>query len=217
MHTRRLPCRHQYKRLIVCPGLKLDWHAVDGLVETLGKNGVTSNYRYDLAPYTWQLVQETEERPRAVHPAAHADQVRRRAAKGHVSVGRSLAAAGVLGDIDIHFCNAGGAAVRGQGLRAGPDGLRETLRCVALQFFHNLVAIDGDGPQGAWFEVTEAGPAGPLQVEIAVRHDPRLPTADGTGLHPGLPAGRCRRLGRRRSGHPASQDPSTMSGRWAMS
>jgi sulfide:quinone oxidoreductase len=38
------------------PGLKLDW-TVEGLVETLGKNGVTSNYRYDLAPYTWELVQ----------------------------------------------------------------------------------------------------------------------------------------------------------------
>jgi sulfide:quinone oxidoreductase len=26
------------------------------LVDTLGRNGVTSNYRYDLAPYTWELV-----------------------------------------------------------------------------------------------------------------------------------------------------------------
>ena len=46
----------RYKRLVVCPGLKLDWRKVDGLVETLGRNGVTSNYRFDLAPYTWELV-----------------------------------------------------------------------------------------------------------------------------------------------------------------
>ncbi|MDB5996485.1 MAG: NAD(P)/FAD-dependent oxidoreductase, partial [Pseudomonas sp.] len=46
-----------YQQLIVCPGLKLDWTAIKGLDETLGRNGVTSNYRYDLAPYTWQLVQ----------------------------------------------------------------------------------------------------------------------------------------------------------------
>src|SRR3546814_19114749 len=45
-----------YRKLIVAPGLKLDWAAVQGLEETLGKNGVTSNYRYDLAPYTWELV-----------------------------------------------------------------------------------------------------------------------------------------------------------------
>ncbi len=45
-----------YKRMIVTPGLLLDWDAVEGLSETLGRNGVTSNYRYDLAPYTWELV-----------------------------------------------------------------------------------------------------------------------------------------------------------------
>jgi sulfide:quinone oxidoreductase len=45
-----------YQQLIVCPGLRLAWEKIDGLLESLGKNGVTSNYRYDLAPYTWELV-----------------------------------------------------------------------------------------------------------------------------------------------------------------
>ena len=48
----------EYKQLIVAPGLKLNWDAITGLTDTLGKNGVTSNYRFDLAPYTWQLTQE---------------------------------------------------------------------------------------------------------------------------------------------------------------
>lgn len=39
-----------YQQLVVCPGLKLDWSAIDGLVDTLGANGVTSNYRYDWRP-----------------------------------------------------------------------------------------------------------------------------------------------------------------------
>ena len=47
-----------YQQLIVCPGIRLAWEKIEGLEETLGKNGVTSNYRYDLAPYTWSLVQE---------------------------------------------------------------------------------------------------------------------------------------------------------------
>ncbi len=46
-----------YRYLVVCSGLTLNWHLIDGLTETLGRNGVTSNYRYDLAPYTWQLTQ----------------------------------------------------------------------------------------------------------------------------------------------------------------
>ena len=47
-----------YDVLILAPGLVLDWDAVAGLSATLGKNGVTSNYRFDLAPYTWKLVTE---------------------------------------------------------------------------------------------------------------------------------------------------------------
>jgi sulfide:quinone oxidoreductase len=49
--------RLSYRVLIVAPGLKLDWAAIPGLQEALGRNGVTSNYRYDLAPYTRNLAE----------------------------------------------------------------------------------------------------------------------------------------------------------------
>ena len=45
-----------YTQLIVCPGLRLAWEQIEGMEETLGKNGVTSNYHFDLASYTWSLV-----------------------------------------------------------------------------------------------------------------------------------------------------------------
>lgn len=47
-----------YRQLVVCPGIRLAWEKIEGAQETLGKNGVTSNYVFDLAPYTWSLVQE---------------------------------------------------------------------------------------------------------------------------------------------------------------
>jgi sulfide:quinone oxidoreductase len=47
-----------YRQLVVCPGLRLAWEQIEGLEDTLGKNGVTSNYRFDLSPYTWSLVKE---------------------------------------------------------------------------------------------------------------------------------------------------------------
>jgi len=47
-----------YKILIVAAGLKLNWDGVEGLKETLGKNGVTSNYLPGLSRYTWELVNE---------------------------------------------------------------------------------------------------------------------------------------------------------------
>lgn len=48
--------RVAYDYLVVAAGIQLNWQAIDGLADALGKNGVTSNYRYDLASYTWELV-----------------------------------------------------------------------------------------------------------------------------------------------------------------
>ncbi|SRR5579875_485067 len=45
-----------YEYLVVCPGLQLDWGKVPGLADTLGRNGVSSNYTYELAPRTWEMV-----------------------------------------------------------------------------------------------------------------------------------------------------------------
>ena len=47
-----------YRVLVVAIGIRLAWEAIPGLAETLGRNGVTSNYRYDLAPYTNLLAGE---------------------------------------------------------------------------------------------------------------------------------------------------------------
>ena len=47
-----------YRLLIVATGNRLDFAAIAGLTDTLGRNGVTSNYRSDLAPYTWELVRD---------------------------------------------------------------------------------------------------------------------------------------------------------------
>jgi sulfide:quinone oxidoreductase len=42
---------------VVCPGLQLDWHKIEGLQETIGKNGVCSNYIKRYAEYTWECIQ----------------------------------------------------------------------------------------------------------------------------------------------------------------
>ncbi len=45
-----------YDYLIVACGLQLDWDKIEGLPQTLGENGVSSNYAYDLAPKTWEYI-----------------------------------------------------------------------------------------------------------------------------------------------------------------
>ena len=47
---------YTYDYLVVCPGIQLNWSAIKGLPETLGKNGVTSNYSFKYAPYTFECL-----------------------------------------------------------------------------------------------------------------------------------------------------------------
>lgn len=153
-----------YERLVVCPGLKLDWARIPGLVETLGQNGVTSNYRYDLAPNTWKLVQAMR-RGRAIFTqppmpikCAGAPQ------KAMYLSGDAWHRAGVLKDIDIQFMNAGGVLF---GVKDYVPALMNYVRKydATLNFFHNLVRIDGPA-RTAWFDV--AAPDTPVRrVEVA--------------------------------------------------
>ena len=143
----------KYDRLIVCPGLKLDWGKVEGLVETLGKNGVTSNYRYDLAPYTWELVNGMKEgraiftQPPMPIKCAGAPQ------KAMYLSGDAWFRRGVLKDIDIQFNNAGGVLF---GVKDYVPALMKYVEKydASLNFFHNLVAIDGPAKK-AWFDVAK--------------------------------------------------------------
>lgn len=47
---------YEYEVLVVCPGIQLDWNRTEGLEDALGKDGVSSNYRFDLAPRTWDFI-----------------------------------------------------------------------------------------------------------------------------------------------------------------
>ncbi len=49
-----------YDYLIVVPGIQVNWSAIKGLSDSIGKNGVCSNYSFETAPYTWQCIQETK-------------------------------------------------------------------------------------------------------------------------------------------------------------
>lgn len=143
----------KYDRLVVCPGLKLDWSAIEGLEETLGRNGVTSNYRYDLAPYTWQLVQELKKgraiftQPPMPIKCAGAPQ------KAMYLSGDAWFRNGRLKDIDIQFMNAGGVLF---GVKDYVPALESYIAKydATCNFFHNLVSVDGEAKR-ATFKVAK--------------------------------------------------------------
>ena len=143
-----------YQQLAVAPGLVINWGAIEGLSESLGKYGVTSNYRYDLAPYTWELVQQTTHgkaiftQPPMPIKCAGAPQKALYLSADHWYKNNTI------NNIDIDFCNAGGLLF---GVAAYVEPLMAYIKKynAALSFNHNLVKVDGPNKK-AWFDVSDS-------------------------------------------------------------
>ncbi len=145
-----------YERLVVCPGLKLNWAGIEGLEETLGKNGVTSNYRYDLAPYTWELVQKMRggkalfTQPAMPIKCAGAPQ------KAMYLSCDTWQSAGTLKNTQVQFFNAGAALF---GVADYVPALMEFVKAydIDLQFGHTLTKIDGATKQATFTKTLADG------------------------------------------------------------
>lgn len=143
-----------YEQLIVSPGLRLAWEKIEGLSETLGKNGVTSNYRYDLATYTWELISSISSgkvlftQPPMPIKCAGAPQKAMYLSCDH------WFKKGNLDQMDIEF----NLATPGLfGVKAYVEPLMKYVKKyhAKLVFTSNLVKIDGT-KKVAWFDIKDA-------------------------------------------------------------
>jgi sulfide:quinone oxidoreductase len=142
-----------YQYLVVAAGIQLNWDAIEGLADALGKNGVTSNYRYDLAPYTWQCLQDTKDGsalftqpPMPIKCAGAPQKILYLAADHFKRAGRK---------IDLQFFTPGAAMF---GVPFYSKALDKIMAAygAAPRFGHNLVAVDG-AARLATFEVVANG------------------------------------------------------------
>ena len=146
--------RVSWNNLIVCPGLRLAWEKIDGLEQTLGQNGVTSNYSYEHAAYTWQLVQQLQggkaifTQPAMPIKCAGAPQKAMYLSCDH------WLKQGNLKNIDVEF-NLAGAALFGVATFVPPLMKYVEKYNARLAFNANLVKVDGPARK-AWFEVKDA-------------------------------------------------------------
>jgi sulfide:quinone oxidoreductase len=142
-----------YDYLVVCPGLQLDWHKIQGLKETLGKNNVCSNYSADTVEYTWTTLQAMQggtalfTQPTMPIKCAGAPQ------KIMYLAADRFRKRKILNQFSIEFCNAGPAMF---GIPFFAKALTKVVQGYGIKthFNHNLVALDGPG-KTATFEVTE--------------------------------------------------------------
>ena len=143
-----------YQNLVVCPGLRLAWEKIEGLENTLGQHGVTSNYSYRHATYTWDQVQKLRggkvlfTQPAMPIKCAGAPQKALYLSCDHWNK------SGVLNDIDVEF-NLAGAALFGVPTFVPPLMKYIEKYKARLAFNSNLVKVDGPA-KTAWFDVKDA-------------------------------------------------------------
>lgn len=142
-----------YDFLIACPGLKLAWEKVEGLTDSLGRNGVCSNYLPQLAEYTWDSIKAFRggtalfTQPAMPIKCAGAPQ------KIMYLMADHLRRKGKLNQTNIEFC------LMGDVLFGVPFFVPPLLDAVKdygikLRYKNNLKAIDGPARR-AFFTVTD--------------------------------------------------------------
>ena len=143
-----------YEQLVVAAGIQLNWSAIIGLTATLGQHGVTSNYRADLAPYTWQLVQSLQAgkavftQPPMPIKCAGAPQKAL-----YLSCAEWLAQ-GRLRNIQAVFYSATPALF---GVKEYIEPLMQYIRRYQVDLHLNSTLVEVDGPgKTAWFNIKDA-------------------------------------------------------------
>ena len=156
---------YEYEALIVCPGIQLDFDRIQGAQETMGKNGVSSNYRFDLAPKMWDMIRSTTSgtaiftMPSGPIKCAGAPQKIAYLAADH------WRKEGVLDDIDIHLVV---PTPRIFGISEIADNLDKVIADygITLHTQSEVTAIDGDGRTAKISAVGDGGTSDTIGYDV---------------------------------------------------
>ncbi len=132
-----------YDYLVVAAGIQLNWHLVKGLAENLGKNGVTSNYSFKTAPYTFELIKNLKKGTAIFHNPETPVKCGGAPHKIMYLAADYFRKNGVLNNMNIQYWSGVGK------LFAVPKYEKTLLEVVKkgniqLNFNHKLIEIDGE-------------------------------------------------------------------------
>ena len=169
-----------YDYLVVCPGLCLDWDKIEGAAQSLGSNGVCSNYDPRYTEYSWQCLQNLEPGSKALFTQAPLPFKCPGAPQKMAYLSADyLRKKGIGAECDLHFLT------HAPGMFAVPLFAKELVKVaerhkINVHFQHNLVAIDGENRR-ATFEVVGGENSGSrLDIEFDMLHvtPPQSPPAE---------------------------------------
>jgi sulfide:quinone oxidoreductase len=152
-----------YQYLIVAPGIQVNWDQVKGLKESVGKDGVCSNYSIDTVASTWKFIRELKRgvalftQPAGAVKCGGAPQKICYLAEDH------FLRSGVRDSIEVIFTLAGPRLF-------AVDAYREVLEKVAerkgiqARFRHDLIEVRSKSKEAIYRHLD-------TQEEIVIRYD----------------------------------------------
>lgn len=145
-----------YDVLVVAPGIQLDWAATEGLEGTLGEGGVSSNYRFDLAPKTWEFIRNTRSGTAVFTMPTGGVKCAGAGQKIAYLASDYWRRQGVLSDIDVHLVVPG---PRIFGIPGIADNLDKVIADygITLHTESEMTAVDADARK---VTVSAVGPSG---------------------------------------------------------
>ncbi|MDZ4738661.1 MAG: FAD/NAD(P)-binding oxidoreductase [Alphaproteobacteria bacterium] len=159
-----------YDYLVVATGVKLDWSKIEGLRETLGRNGVCSNYSPDYVNYTWECVRNLNTGAKTVFTQAPlpfkcpgAPQKAAYLTADHMNRN------GLRESCDVQFFT------HAPVIFGVPFFARELVKVAArhkigVNYQHNLVAVDGAGKTATFERVSDAARGERVTVPFDLLH-----------------------------------------------
>jgi sulfide:quinone oxidoreductase len=158
-----------YEYLVVAAGIQLNWDDVKGLTDTLGKNGVCSNYSFKHAPYTFECISNLKGGKAIFHNPHTPVKCGGAPHKIMYLAADYFRKHGVLSQINIQYWSGAGK------LFAVPKYEKTLLEVckrgnIQLNFMQKLVEVDGPGKKAKFVGIGEDNKEVETWVEFDMIH-----------------------------------------------
>jgi sulfide:quinone oxidoreductase len=159
-----------YDYLVVCPGLELNWDGIEGIRNTLGENGVCSNYDPNYVEYTWRCIQNLQPGAKVLFTQPPLPFKCPGAPQKIVYLAAdNLKKRGILGDCELHFL------LHGPAMFSVPLFAPELAKVaerygINVHFQHNLVAIDGAAHKATFAAADGDGESKTITLDFDMIH-----------------------------------------------
>lgn len=161
--------QYSYDYLIVAPGIQVDWDAIPGLAEGLGKNGICSIYSYHNLNYVEECIKKTTKGTALFTQPATKFKCGGAPQKIMYLASDTWRKKGVLENIDVRFTTAGTVIF---GVKEIAEALQPVIKRygVNTDFTHNLKAINVDEKIAVYDLLKDGKPVDEKEIAFDMLH-----------------------------------------------